>query len=106
VKNFAIQPILSIVCSLHDADPSFSYADLEGRLDGPGKQMLAAAVLSDHSDEMLSVDQAEAYLKVLQSEEKQVRAAELRAQIREAEREGKIEVAFGLMEELSRVQRG
>jgi DNA primase len=106
VKNFAIQPILTIVCSLHDADPHFSYDDLEGRLDDREKQLLAAAVLGDHSDEVLSVEHAEAYIKVLENEDRQVRVAELRAQIREAERQGKMDEAFGLMGELSRIQRG
>jgi len=106
VKNFAVQPILTIVCALHDAEPDFSYVDVEGRLDDRGKHMLAAAVLGDHADERLSAEHAVAYLKVLENDDKQIKMTELRAQIREAERQGRVEVAFRVMEELNRLQRG
>jgi hypothetical protein len=84
----------------------FSYSALEGRLEGPGKELLRDAVTADESSgEAVSWEQAQACLRRLESDFRKRQVGELRARVKSAEREGRVEEALSWMAELSRLER-
>jgi DNA primase len=84
----------------------FSYSALEGRLQGPGKELLRDAVTADESSgEAVSWEQAQACLRRLESDFRKRQVGELRARVKSAEREGRVEEALSWMAELSRLER-
>jgi DNA primase len=106
LQNFSIQPILYTVCTLHESQPEFAFGDLEGRLSDKDKALLATVIFEDHADETLSAEQAVTYLRVLEADQRQTHAAEIRRRIAEAEGAGDLNLAFQLMSELNVLQRG
>ena len=88
------------------ADAEFSYSALEGRLQGPGRELLRDAVTADESlGEAVSWEQAQACLRRLESDFRKRQVGELRARVKSAEREGRVEEALSWMAELSRLER-
>jgi hypothetical protein len=84
----------------------FSYSALEGRLQGPGRELLRDAVTADESSgEAVSWEQAQACLRRLESDFRKRQVGELRARVKSAEREGRVEEALSWMAELSRLER-
>ena len=84
----------------------FSYSALEGRLQGPGKELLRDAVTADESSgEAVSWEQAQACLRRLESDFLKRQVSELRALVKSAEREGHVEEALSWMAKLSRLER-
>jgi hypothetical protein len=84
----------------------FSYSALEGRLHGPGKELLRDAATADESlGEVVSWEQAQACLRRLESDFLKRQADELRALVKSAEREGRVEEALSWMAKLSRLER-
>ncbi len=86
--------------------PAFSYAALEGRLQASGRELLRDAVTADESSgESVSWEQAQACLRRLESDFRKRQLGELRARVKSAEREGRVEEALSWMAELSRLER-
>ncbi len=56
-------------------------------------------------DESFSLEQARACLRRLELDFKKRQVDQLRARVKTAEREGRVEEAFGFMAELSRLER-
>jgi uncharacterized protein with von Willebrand factor type A (vWA) domain len=84
----------------------FSYPALEGRLNAPGKELLRDVVTADESgEEAVSWEQAQNCLRRLESDFQKRQMSELRAQVKSAEREGRVSEALSLMAELSRLER-
>jgi DNA primase len=84
----------------------FSYSALEGRLQGPGRELLRDAATADESlGEAVSWEQAQACLRRLESDFRKRQLSELRARVKSAEREGRVEEALSWMAELSRLER-
>jgi DNA primase len=84
----------------------FSYSALEGRLEGPDRELLRDAATADESlGEAVSWEQAQACLRRLESDFKKRQGDELRAKVKSAEREGRVEDALSWMAELSRLER-
>lgn len=84
----------------------FTYAALEGRLQGPARELLRDAVTADESSgEAVSWEQAQACLRRLESDFRKRRETELRDRVKSAEREGRVEEALSWMAELSRLER-
>jgi DNA primase len=85
---------------------TFSYAALEGRLEGPGRELLREAVTADESfGESVSWEQAQSCLRRLESDFRKRRLGELRLRVKSAEREGRVEEALSWMAELNRLER-
>jgi hypothetical protein len=85
---------------------AFSYAALEGRLQAPGRELLRDAVTADESTgESVSWEQAQLCLRRLESDFRKRQLGELRARVKSAEREGRVEEALSWMAELSRLER-
>jgi len=86
--------------------PAFSYAALEGRLQASGRELLSDAVTDDETTgEAVSWEQAQACLRRLESDFRKRQAGELRARVKSAEREGRVEEALSWMAELGRLER-
>jgi DNA primase len=84
----------------------FSYAALEGRLQASGRELLRDAVTADESSgESVSFEQAQNCLRRLESDFRKRQVGDLRARVKSAEREGRVEEALSWMAELSRLER-
>jgi DNA primase len=105
-ESFVTREIFEALRQAAGADAEFSYSALEGRLEGPGKELLRDAVTADESaGEAVSWEQAQACLRRLESDFRKRHVAELRARVKAAEREGRVEEALSWMAELSRLER-
>jgi DNA primase len=105
-ESFVTREIFEALRQVAGADAKFSYSALEGRLEAPGKELLRDAVTADESSgEAVSWEQAQACLRRLESDFRKRQVAELRARVKSAEREGRVEEALCWMAELSRLER-
>jgi DNA primase len=92
------------VLTLSDTKPTFSA--LEGRLSEPARGLLHEIATADEwIDGELPLQNAQACLKRLELDFKKRQAEQLRAQVKTAEREGRIQDMLGWMAELSRLER-
>jgi DNA primase len=105
-ESFVTREIFEALRQTVTAGAEFSYSALEGRLEGAGKELLRDAVTADDSSgEAVSWDQAQACLRRLESDFRKRQVGELRARVKSAEREGRVEEALSWMAELSRLER-
>jgi DNA primase len=82
------------------------FTDVDDRLDDANKALLHTLAFADDTDvENLTVEQAIACLAKIEPSAKQLRRAELRGEVKELERSGRIEEAMALMKELRRLER-
>lgn len=85
------------------------FARIEGRLSESGRELLHQAVSADDTgdtaDETGHRERARACLRRIASDARKRQLAELRAGVKAAEREGRVEDALRLMAELSRAER-
>jgi DNA primase len=106
VTRFKTHKILEAVWKLYDSQPDFSFAELEGRLEEQDRRLLAEAVFADNSgEELFTQDQAVSYLRVLEKEEKQAGVTELQSRLREAQRDGDLQTAIGLAEQIDTLKK-
>jgi DNA primase len=105
LEGLRSRPLLEAMAQLESSGTVFSYAALEARLAESEKALLASVVFADEEDqEPDALPQALACLESLEQKDRQLRRAELRAQVKAAEREGRIEDALRLAAELSRAE--
>jgi hypothetical protein len=98
--------ILEAMAQLEQSGVPFHYAALEGRLADPDKSLLASIAFADQIEQKGdALRQALACLESLESKEQEERLAQLRARVKAAEREGRIEEALAWAEELSRAEK-
>jgi len=87
-------------------DPDFDFAALEARLSASAHTLLHEALAADDtSDEAVSYAQAQASLRRLEADFRRRRIDDLRARVRSAEREGRVDEALSLMAELDLLER-
>ena len=109
--EFTTREIFATLRNLVDAGPqSLSSAALfsavESRLAGPSQTLLHEIVAADEmGDGSFSLEQARACLRRLELDFKKRQMDELRTSVKTAEREGRVQEAFGFMAELSRLER-
>jgi DNA primase len=109
--EFTTREIFATLRNLVDAGPqSLSSAALfsavESRLVGPSQTLLHEIVAADEmGDGSFSLEQARACLRRLELDFKKRQMDELRTSVKTAEREGRVQEAFGFMAELSRLER-
>ncbi len=101
LPKYGSRDILAAIFALHDSDPDFGFHALEGRLDEGQKSLLAEAVFADNTEEGYSREQADAFLRRLDADEKEAANAELRIRLKQAERSGDMQEAFRLMQEMT-----
>ena len=82
---------------------AFRFSDLEGRLSDADRDLLSSAVFADEIlEEEKAAEQAMACLRSLKSQDPRSEAAALRARIKAAERQGDLQEAMRLAQELDR----
>jgi DNA primase len=104
-RQFTVWPILAEFIDLYEKDQDFSLETIETRLDKSMQDLLFSACFADTSEEVFSLTQARAYIRLLGSEDQKLQIGSIRARLKQAERSGNTPEAFRLMEELNRLQR-
>jgi DNA primase len=103
VDRFVTKRIFHAIFGMETGDGSFRFAELEGRLADADRDLLSAVIFADEVlEEEKAHEQAQACLRILQAQDPKTEIAALRAQIKTAEREGKIEEVIRLAQELDR----
>jgi DNA primase len=98
--------ILDVLRNLALSDSKIKFSSLEGRLTEPSRDLLYEIATADEwVDGELPLQHAQACLKRLELDFKKRQVDQLRAQVKTAEREGRIQDALGWMAELSRLER-
>jgi len=99
VNRFTTKQIFETIFALWESDPGFGYGELEGRLKDADRHLLSQVVFADElMEEKVALEQAAACMRILQERDPKEEIAELRAQIRAAEREGDADRAMRLMQ--------
>ena len=103
VDRFVTKRIFHAIFAMETGEGSFRFAELEGRLADADRDLLSAVIFADEVlEEDKAHQQAQACLRSLQAQDPKTEMAALRAQIKTAEGEGKIEEAIRLAQELDR----
>jgi DNA primase len=106
IDQFTTKRVFQAIFALHADGGTFRFSDLEGRLPDADRDLLSAVIFADEVlEEEKAPEQARACLRSLQSEDPKTEIASLRARIKAAEREGKLDEAIRLAEELDRKSR-
>ena len=103
IADFLTREFFETLRLMVDAGSNVTFSELHARLT-PGLQTLLHSVIAadDISDDALSLELARACLRKLEGDARKRRVDQLRAQIKSAEREGRIAEALELMAELGR----
>jgi DNA primase len=106
VQRFQSASIIEAIVRLFETKPDFAFTELEGRLEDRERTLLTQTIFADNTgEEIFTAEQAVSYLNVLGREQRQTEIASLRAQLRDAERNGEMQRAMKVMEEISRLQK-
>jgi DNA primase len=104
--RFAAQRIFDTILRMIDAGEPVHFRSVDARLEENDRALLARLVFADETIQSeVSTEQALACLKRLESGEHQGARGRLRAEIRDAEREGRMEDALRLMRQLTALER-
>ena len=104
--GFVSQEIFATLRAMAHAEASVSFSALEDRLTERGKVLLHGALAADDiEEENLLRDQAQACLRRLDADAQKRDVDALRAAIKQAEREGRMEEALDLMVQLSQTEK-
>jgi len=99
--NFVTREIFDALRQMAASNGQVEFGSLEGRLSPPGQTLLHEAFVADETkEESEFLEQAEACMRRLEVDAKRHRVDEIRARVKAAEREGRIEDAIALMSEL------
>ena len=106
VERFVTKNIFKALFAMHADGAPFRFGDLEGRLGDADRDLLSSVIFADEVlEEEKASEQAIACLRSLKAQDPKSEVAALRAQIKTLEREGNIEEAIRLAEELDRRSR-
>jgi DNA primase len=106
IENFATRRVFEAVFQAADSGSAVDFSQVEGRLDEANRALLHEVIFADHIvDETVYLDQALACLRRLEEEQFESQRAELRARVKSAEREGKLQDALHWMKELGRLEK-
>lgn len=101
--------IFRVLAQLHRAQPEFAFSDLDARLEENDRSLLHRYILADeeHEADNLEAVRANALncFRRLEADDLEQRLAQLRHDVREAQRQGNMEQALRLMEEFDRLKR-
>jgi DNA primase len=106
IEGFTTKNIFKALFAMHADAAPFRFGDLEGRLGDADRDLLSSVIFADEVlEEEKASEQAIACLRSLKAQNPKSEVAALRAQIKTLEREGNIEEALRLAEELNRRSR-
>jgi DNA primase len=106
VERFVSRSIFQALFAMHSDGDAFRFSDLEGRLSEADRDLLSSAVFADEVlEEEKAAEQAMACLRSLKSQDPRSEAAALRARIKAAERQGDLQEAMRLAQELDQRSR-
>ncbi len=106
VERFATKNVFRALFALHADSTEFRLSDLEGRLSEADRDLLSTVVFADEAlEEEKAAEQALACLRSLKAQDPKSEVAALRARIKAAERDGNLDEAMRLAEELDRRSR-
>ena len=106
VDRFVTRNLFKALFSIYSDGGSLRFADLEGRLEDADRDLLSSIVFADEVlEEERASEQALACLRRLKEQDPKAEIAALRAQIKAAEREGNLQQAIHLAQELDRRSR-
>jgi DNA primase len=106
VDRFVSRNVFRALFAMHSDGGVFRFSDLEGRLSQADQDLLSSAVFADEIlEEEKAAEQAIACLRSLKSQDPRSEAAALRARIKTAERQGDLQEAMRLAQELDRKSR-
>jgi DNA primase len=101
VDRFVARNVFRALFAMHSDGTPFRFADLEGRLSDADRDLLSSVVFADEIlEEEKAAEQAMACLRSLKSQDPRSEAAALRARIKAAERDGNLQEAMRLAEEV------
>jgi DNA primase len=104
-RRFVVWPILEVLLKMNEAGEEFSFTSIESRLTDSMQGLLSLVLFADSSEEIFSLEQAMAYVRLLEGGDRKLQIEFLRARLKEAERNGNTSEAFRLIEELNGLQR-
>jgi DNA primase len=106
VDRFVSRNVFQALFAMHSDGGVFRFSDLEGRLSRADQDLLSSAVFADEIlEEEKAAEQAMACLRSLKSQDPRSEAAALRTRIKAAERQGDLQEAMRLAQELDRKSR-
>jgi DNA primase len=106
VDRFVSRNVFHALFAMHSDGGPFRFSDLEGRLSEVDRDLLSSAVFADEVlEEEKAAEQAMACLRSLKSQDPRSEAAALRARIKSAERQGDLQEAMRLAQELDQRSR-
>jgi DNA primase len=106
VDRFVSRNIFKALFAMHSDGDSFRFSDLQGRLAEADQDLLSSTVFADEVlEEEKAAEQALACLRSLKSQDPRSEAAELRARIKTAERQGDLQEAMRLAQQLDEKSR-
>jgi DNA primase len=101
LDGFVTRNVFKALFAMHSDGAPFRFADLEGRLSDADRDLLSSIVFADEIlEEEKAAEQALSCLRSLKSQDPRSDAAALRARIKAAEREGNLQEAMRLAEEV------
>jgi DNA primase len=100
--NSPARPIFAALIAMHDANESIGFNSLHERLSPADQELLSAIVLETDSS-ALTVDDGAACIDALRREDKETIRRDLKARIKAAEREGRMQEAIQLMGRLAEI---
>jgi DNA primase len=106
VDRFVSRNVFQALFTMHSDGGVFRFSDLEGRLSEADRDLLSSAIFADEVlEEEKAAEQAMACLRSLKSQDPRSEAAALRARIKAAERQGDLQEAMRLAQELDQRSR-
>jgi DNA primase len=107
LDRLATRRIFQAIRAVAAADEAVTFAAVSARLEDSDQSLLAEVLLSEETNEdHLSLEYGKRCLESLLRSDEQLRRAELKAQVKQAERAGNVHEALRLAQELERLERG
>jgi DNA primase len=107
LDRLATRRIFQAIRVVDAAGEAVTFAGVNARLEDSDQSLLAEVLLSEEANEdQVSLEYGRRCLESLLRSEGQIRRAELKAQVKQAERAGNVREALRLAEELERLERG
>jgi DNA primase len=103
-RRFVIWPILEVLIEINEMGEEVSFGTVESRLNESMQTLLSLVLFADTNEEIFSLEQASAYVRLLESGDRKLQVEFLRTRLKEAERNGNTSEAFQLIEELNALQ--
>jgi len=106
LAQFSTRRIFEAIFALDAGGRPLVFSELDARLEEGDRSLLASTVLADQSDgQLFSLEQGEACLLTLEGTQHESQRADLKAKVKQAERDGNLAEALRLSSELARMDK-